>query len=293
MGAIELVAHWVFARRAPEPEAWAQVKAAVAPLRRNQELVVAAPAWADPLARRALGEELMPLGDVARPDATRYARAIEISILGQRSAELLTWREISRQRQGPFELRLLENPAPARVRFDFVDGLDPGRVRVSELLPEGERACPWQGQANVSGGSLHTAPAFPGRRFQCEGGEYFFVGVTVIDDERYRPRRCLWAHPSGPHPLRIRFQGVTLGSRVHGYGMLPWFMLRDAKGAPISLQIAVAGERLGTFVYRDGQGWTRFQFPTGKFAGRIADVDFEVSAESAANRHFCFQADTR
>ncbi len=283
----------MFARRAPAPAAWSQLKAAVAPLRQGQELVVVAPAWADPLARRALGPELMPLADVARADATRYRRAIEVSILGQRAAELSSWRESSRQQHGPFELRVLDNPAPAQVRFDFVDGLEPQRVQVQELLPEGERDCPWTDAAHVSGGSLHTTPAFPARRFQCQGGEHFFVGVTVIDDERYRPRRCLWAHPTGPRPLRIRFQRVTLGSRVHGYGMLPWFQLRDATGVPITLQVTVDGQRIGSFVHRDGRGWTRFTFPTGKFAGRVADVDFEVSADNAANRHFCFQADTR
>ncbi|HMJ10585.1 MAG TPA: hypothetical protein VK524_04215 [Polyangiaceae bacterium] len=293
LGAAELVAYWVFAGRAPRPDAWKEAREQVLPLRRRSELLVVAPSWAEPLARQAFGEELMPLADVARPDASGRTRAIEVSILGQRADEVAGWRETSRKRHGAFEFRVLENPKPVQVRFDFVEGLAPERARVTELLPGGERECAWNARAPISSGSLPSPPTFPARRFQCQGGDYFFVGVTVIDDENYRPRRCIWAHPTGPHALRIRFAQVTLGSTVRGYGMFPWLILRDSMGTPLQLHVAIAGQRIGTFVYRDGQGWTGFEFPTGKYRGQRADVDFEVSSENIHNRHFCFQADTR
>ena len=45
--------------------------------------------------------------------------------------------------------------------------------------------------------------------------------------------------------------------------------------------------------HRDGEGWKPFEFATGDLAGQNADVEFEVTAENAKGRQFCFEADTR
>jgi hypothetical protein len=115
----------------------------------------------------------------------------------------------------------------------------------------------------------------------------------VADDAAFRPRRCIWAQPTAGGPLRIRFRGVPVGRVVRGHGLIPWLVGRDARGTPISLAIAVGGERIGTFVYRDGDGWKPFQFETKGHAGRTEEVVFEVTSASVHDRHFCFQADTR
>ena len=40
-----------------------------------------------------------------------------------------------------------------------------------------------------------ATPPSRAQRFECPGGVFFNVGVTVIADEEFRPRRCLWSHP--------------------------------------------------------------------------------------------------
>ncbi|MBK7582583.1 MAG: hypothetical protein IPI67_20590 [Myxococcales bacterium] len=289
-GLVELGAHFYFAKRAPRVEEWARLREPVTALRQAGELVVVAPRWAEPLARQALGDSLMPLRDVARSDESGYARAIEISALGQRAPELGAWRTVSETKSGRFTLRTLENPSPARVSFDFVDHVTPEHLQVFE----GAQPCHWNAHAPVSNGSLGGNPTFPAQRFMCPGGEWFFAGVTVIDDNHeYRARRCIWAHPPPGGPLHLKFRNVPLGRTVRGNGGMPWLVFRDSVGAPlIEIEVRVGGTSIGTYVHRDEDGWAPFAFETGR-AGESADVEFEVRSSTSRDRHFCFEADTR
>ena len=252
-----------------------------------------APRWAEPMARQALGDALMPLADVARPDESGYARAVEVSILGQHAPELGSWTTGSEERHGRFTLRVLDNPKPAKVSFDFVDHVTPDRVDVSETVGGAPRPCPFRSNAPVSNGGLGGNPTFPAQRFACGSGDWYFVGVTVIDDNHeFRPRRCIWAHPTPGGPLRVRYKGVPLGGVIRGYSGLPWLIFRDGGGAPVELEVKVDGASIGTAVHEDTQGWAPFSFATGR-AGQTADVEFEVRTVDNRDRHFCFYADTR
>ena len=293
LGVVELAAHFVFARRAPTDAEWQAVRGSVAELRRSDELVVVAPRWADPLARKALGEALMPLHHVARPDESGYPRALELSALGASAPELAGWRVVEERNAGRFRLRVRENPAPARVLFDFVDGLTPERVQVVERNGSELRECPWQPNARRSAGGLPGPPAFPARRFGCPEGEPFFVGATVIDDPEYRPRRCIWAQPTPRGVLVVRFAQVPIGSKLRGHAGMPWLILRDVRGVPVELQVSVAGKSVGTLQHREQQGWQPFEFSTGEFSGQTADVEFQIRSADARDRQFCFHADTR
>jgi hypothetical protein len=293
LGAVELCAHYYFAARAPDERAWAEARSTVAELRRPGDLVIVAPEWADPLARQAFGEELMPLRDVARPDESSYARAIEVSVLGRRAPELRDWPEIERTRHGRFDLRVLRNPAPVTVLFDFVDELEPARASVFEGAPDPANECAWNARARTNTGGLPGPPAFPAQRFACRSGEPYFAGVTIIDDQRYRPRRCIWAHPTPRGPLVIRFRDVPLGRRIRGHAGLPWLIMRDGAGPPVELEVRVGGQSLGKVAQRDVEGWKKFEFETGAAAGGRGDVEFEVRSSSVKDRHYCFHADTR
>ncbi len=110
LGLIELGAHVVDARRAPREAQWTEAAPGIRALRTDHELVVVAPEWAEPWARHVLGDELMPLADVARPDVSAYPRAIEVSILGEQAAELSGWTVKRQERHGKFRYRVLENP---------------------------------------------------------------------------------------------------------------------------------------------------------------------------------------
>ena len=292
LGVLELGLHLYFARRAPAFDAWASVKPAVSELKRDGDLVVIAPGWSDPLARAALGDELMPIRDVARPDTSRYEGAVEVSILGQHDAEIGGWREESRRDVGQFLVRRLANPAPARVVFDFTDHAHPPIADVRGTEPE--VACIWNANARIEAGGLGGHPTFPPQRFECPGGVFFNVGVTVIADQDFRPRRCLWSHPLPRGEIVTRFTGVPLGAVIRGHGGMYWIIERERKGAPITLAVRVDGDTVGETTHRDGDGWSAFEFPLGAHAGAaVADVEFAVRTPNYAHRHFCFEADTR
>lgn len=292
VGLIELAAQRWATTRAPSFEAWPAIEAPVRALKQAGDLVVIAPAWADPMARRALGDELMPMRDVARPDETRYAHAIEVSILGERAPELAGWREESRRDEGKFLIRRLENPAPQVVLYDFVDHARPGEADVRGTDPPLE--CAWNPRAQVLAGGLGGHPTFPPERFECPAGVFFFVGVTVIADEEFRPRRCLWSHPLARGEIVTRFHDVPLGHVIRGHGGISWMTERELRGAPVTLTIRVDGDAIGSFTHRDGDGWRGFEMPLGAHAGaRARDVELAVTTTNYKDRHFCFEADTR
>lgn len=291
-GLAELAAQIWTSRRAPAFDDWLTVVPAVREIKHVGDLVVIAPGWADPAARRALGDELMPLRDVARPDLTRYAHALELSILGERAAELRPFRELDRREVGPFLLRRLENPAPVRVLYDFTDHVRPPFADARST--EADLPCTWNPHAQIAAGGLGGHPTFPPERFECPGGVFFNVGVTVIADEELRPRRCIWSHPFAKGELVTRFHKVPLGAVIRGHGGLYWLVERERRGAPVTLTVRVDGDTLGSYVHRDGDGWTLFEMPTGAHAGAPeAEVEFAVSTTNYRDRHFCFEADTR
>lgn len=290
LGLAELGGHFYFSSRPPKLEDWRAARRTVAALRKSGELVVVAPDWAEPNARHAFGDALMPLSDVARADDTARPRAIEVSILGVSAPELRGWKVVQERREGKFRFRVLDNPAPAHVQFDFVDHVQ--EAEVVDVTSSGERRCSWNPDARPDAGGLHGDPAFPSQRHVCYGGEWHFVGTTVVEDQNWRGRRCLWAEPSNG-TLVIRFPSVPLGRVVRGYGTLPWWTEREKRGAPVDMEVLVAGEVVGRYVHRDGDGWKPFEFSTGTHEGTQGAVEFRVRSARPSQRQFCFQADTR
>jgi hypothetical protein len=292
VGLGELAAHLWFANAPPSFDAWADVRAPVAALHKPGDLVVIAPPWAEPLARRALGDELMPIRDLARSDVTRYASALEISILGERAEELRGFREEGREQHGKFLIRRLVNPAPARVVFDFVDHVRPPFADVRGTDPPVK--CAWNDRAQVLSGGLGGHPTFPRERFECPGGAFFNVSVTVIADQDFRPRRCIWSHPLARGEIVTRFRGVPLGQVIRGHAGMYWIIERERKGAPVTLSVRVDGEAAGSFTHIDGDGWKAFEIPLGHHAGKpSAEVELAVTTPSYHHRHFCFEAHSR
>jgi len=289
LGGIELAGQFFFANRAPEAAAWRALAPTVRELRAEHELVVVAPYWAEPLARNAFGDELMPIRDLARPDVSAYQRALEVSILGDSSPELKDFRLLSERKSGRFRLRLLQNEKPARPAYEFVDHVSPDSVEVFA----GDQPCPFNPKALVATGGLHGHIAFPPARFECPGSEFFFVGVTIVDDQDYRPRRCIWAHPTQQGPLRIRYRDARLGRLLYGYAGLSYFLFRDGLGSPVELDVRIDSRSIGRYVHHDELGWNHFEFQTGRAEAERGSVEFEIRSQSVTDRHFCFYADLR
>lgn len=272
------------ARRAPRFDDYAALVAPIEGLQQKDELVVMAPRWAEPMLRRALGDERMPLRDVGRADLDGYRTALEVSMLGERAPELTGWRELESQELGKFTVRRLENPAARAPVFDFVDALEQAEVRTEA------GACAWSERAQRSSGGLGGHPTFPRQRFMCPGSPFFHAGVTVIADQEFVARRCIWAHPSARGELSIRYPNVKLGDVLVGHGGIYWMVEREQTGAPVELMVRVDGKRVGNYIHADGDGWSRFEIPLGAQARKTLDVEFAVSSPDHEHRHFCFEA---
>jgi hypothetical protein len=292
LAVLELVLHLHFSRAAPRLSEWEALRPAVERLIDAGTLVVVAPRWAEPNARYALGDQLMPLSHVARADESRFERALEISMLGESAPELERWQLESERREGRFLLRRWRNPRVTPVLYDFLEHADPDHAVVSVLRRGQLDDCPWT-KGKVSNGDLHGHPTFPAWRFGCSDGDWSFVGATVIEDQQYRPRRCIWAHPVSGGVLTLRFAAVPIGATIRGYGALPYFFERERRGSAIELSVHVAGESVGNWRHSDGEGWRQFEFSTARFAGQQHDVEFRVQSKKTWRREFCFQADVR
>lgn len=294
LGLVEAGAHRWFSQRAPTPDEWQALRPAISELRRPGDVVVVAPQWAEPLARWKLGDALMPLADVARPDETRYARAIEISTLGARAPSLGGFRLASEARHGKFDVRVLENPAPPVISFDFTSAIDPAHLTVETRRAGKVAPCNFTDHAPVESGGLGGPPTYPSSRFRCEGEPtHIFAGVTIIDDERELPRRCIWAHPPSGGELVLRFAKVPLGRVIRGHTGMGWLIEREKIGAPIRVHVLVDGEEIGRAERVDGDGWKLFELPLGAHASTVADVEWRVETSNADRRHLCFEADSR
>ena len=289
-GVLELLLHIWAAGRAPRFDDYKPLAKAVDDIRKPGDLIIMAPGWAEPPLRRALGDARMPLSDVARPDADGYPAAIEVSALGQRSAALAEWTELSRIEAGAFEIRRLQNPAHKPAAFDFVGAVAKGRAKVQLA----STICPWNPKARLRTGGLAGHPTFPRARFECGGSPYYNVAATTIADQRWRPRRCIWAHPPDKgRPLTITFKSVPLGSEIVGHSGMYWVVERQRLGAPVTIDVSVATSAIGSHTHRDGDGWSRFVLPLGAHASSNADVTFTIRTPDNRHRHFCFEARSR
>ena len=279
--------------RAPRVAEWQAVRAQVAQRKRPSDLLIVAPEWADPIARFAFGDQLMPIADEARADSSAYSRAIEVDALGASAAELDGWAVVEQHSAGRFQIRVRENPHPEEVLFSFLDNARPPSLSVTAGdAGQSERVCVYSQHARPSAGGLHGHLAFPRERFLC-GGEEFFVGITILDDEQYRPRRCLWAEPRGGESVRLSFANVPMGRKIYGYAGLSYFLFRDGAHEPTTITVHVDGQPVGSYEHHDERGWHHFEFDTERFAGQRAAVEFDVTSDDPSDRQLCFYADTR
>lgn len=289
VGLLELGAQAWVSNRAPDLDAWRAVAPAVAALKRPGEPLVVAPEWAEPIARHAFGDAAFPLPELARSDLGGSRRALELSLLGARSVETRDFRVVEERRSGPFTLRVLENPKPRAVAYRLLDHVRPEELDVAVVTDGTERPCAYTSTARAVTGGLHGEVAFPRERFVCGGRESSFVGITVIDDQRYRPRRCLWAQPPEEGVLRLRFARVPLGRSLHGYAGLSYFLFRDGGREPIHLAARLGEQNFGDYAHRDEWGWHEFRLSGGGASvGGTGVLELTVRSEHSDARDFCF-----
>ncbi len=289
----ETSAHFFFRQRAPSAQQWQHLSSRVASLFKPGDLVVVAPDWGEPLARQVLGDAMMPLSVVARAGDDDYPRAIQIGFLGQARSELSGWTEIHREIVGKFELSIRHNPAFEPSRYRLIDHVDPTTLSVALSRNGVEQPCPFNPSSTMSAGNLGGDPTSPKARFNCAGGSFHWVGVTIIDDERYRPRRCIWAPTSAGAPLTLRFRLVSFGKKLVGHAGAPWLMVRDGVGPPITLTAASSRGAIGSVAAKDTDGWIRFEWRTDALENTTADLELTVAGSSRGDQRFCFTLESR
>ena len=290
----ELAANLYFSKRFPEVDEWHALRVEVVALKQERDLVVIAPEWAEPLARNAFGDALMPVGDVARPDESNYARAIEVSALSDVNPLVEKWPVVAEKRLGKFTLRTRKNPAYAPASFVLTDHAEPPELSVSERSASGEtRLCHYGKRGPSSASGLLAPPGFPRLRFSCDASEANFVGTTIIDDQNYRARRCLWANPAAGGVLTLNFGNVPMGAELYGYVGFSFFRFRDHGWPAVTLAFSVDGASLGSHSHLPESGWQPFRFSTAQFRGAPHEVRVEITGTQSRELELCFYAATR
>ncbi len=242
---------------------------------RGGDLVIVAPEWFAS-ARAALGHQVLPLRDQARPDDETYERLWVVSAWGAR-APLATGLELEVERSfGRVDVHLYRFSPTARVVFDFVEELD--HARVSRVRDGSDLPCRREND-----------------RWRCaeRPGRDEWIGVETISDLDHHARRCIWAHPlPDGESLRITFVGVPRGDRIVGHAATDYVVGRHLGTETVDLAIEVDGNVQHRLTHRDVDGWQRFELDLGRGSARI-DLTFVISATTHEGRHFCFQAQSR
>ena len=291
VGLLEFGAHLVQIHSGPRDDDWRAAKTFIESQVKPDDLVAVAPRWAEPLAGMHLGPELLTMDRAARPDESRFPRALEVNMRGAHLPAFAGWAREGEQRFGDLAVTTWRNPSPAHVIVDLVAALGPQTAAVSYVDGDREAACPYGRGSPISGG-LGFGPTIPAERFDCRG-RGMVVGVTIVADLDYHPRRCIYAPAPSRGALRIRFSNVRFGTVLHGFHGLDAEAERHRQGADVTLKISAGDTWTSSVIHRDGEGWKAFELGTDELAGKTEDLIFEVASPGGEGRKYCFTADTR
>jgi hypothetical protein len=258
--------------RAPADRDWRTAAAEVRAGFRPGDLIVAAPAWADPLMRMHLGD-LIPLPVAGRLDAARFGRIWEIAQRGARAPETKGSRVVQSSRHGALTLRRHERPA-SQVSFDFV--AEWSRAAVSRVAP---------------GGQVNWCSRLPDR-FECPDLPPQSVKRELLEIDT-SPHLALSTQPAGQSTTVIEFDRVPLGRELAVGAGLHNVWLRKAGKGTVSLRVLIQGREWGRIEAGSLTGWTLRKFDTSALAGQSQSVRFEITVDDPTSRTLGFAAEAR
>lgn len=287
LGLAELGLHQFFATRAPQLEDYQALAPELLKLKQTGVPVVVAPRWAEPLVRQA-APPAFPAAELTRPDNSAFPGILEVSLLGERAPELEGFQVDRSQRVGKFQLSWWRNPQPQPVSFDFVSAVDLGEVEVFTELDGQRRPCPRGVRPRTATGGLHGHVAYPRQRFECSSNR--LVAVTLIDDQSYRPRRCVLTQLPESGSVVLRFNSVPVSKRLVGFTGFSYFLERDVENAQVELSVSEVGQVLGQKRAAGAEGWSRFELARGSTPG---GVEVSVRRLASESRDFCFALEAR
>jgi hypothetical protein len=258
--------------RAPSDGDWKAAAALVRADFRPGDLIVAAPAWADPVMRLHLGD-LVPIKMAARLDDARYGRVWEIGQRGATADEAHGARAAATSRHGALTVRRYDR-APAPVSFDFYDQWS--RARVARAEP---------GRGDIPCDRLPD-------RFQCPIHGFNFVKPDLLEIGTTM-RQALYAQPVGGATVVVEYPQVPLGRELAVGAGLHHVWQRKLGDGTVKLRVLVDGREVGRTEASNRSGWRVDRFDTAAFAGKPATVRFEITSDKPFARHFGFSAEAR
>lgn len=257
--------------RTPSAADWAGAAQDIRAGFRPGDLIVAAPAWADPIMRMHVGD-LLPIAAAARLDDVRFARVWEIDQRGARAPEAAVGQVVHQRQFGALTVRRTERPTPA-ISYDFLERWQDATVTRWDPRARTATSCPWAGDV-----------------FRCPttGNEVRRMLVEVDNTIR----RAILAPPVVGGVVAVEFARASLGRElVVGVGLHDTWA-RKSPGA-VTFEVWIGGARAATAVVDNRSGWQRLRLDTSAHDGKQVPVRFHVSSPQPASRQLSFAAEAR
>ena len=270
LAALETAQSLIAPHRAPRPEDWAALAVEVRAGFRPGDLIVAAPAWADPVLRQYLGD-VITIPMATRMDDARYARVWEVGQHGAHAPEARG--TITRvQRFGALTLRLVERK-PAQITYDFLEHW--ADARVSRWDPDAGKvaACPWQAD-----------------RFVCAAGGTVHRELVEVDT---RLRTALLAPPVARALLVIEWPAVPLGRELVFRAGLHDVWARKLGRGTVQVDVWMDGQWVTGGIIGNRSGWAPIRIDTSARDGGRSTVRVQISARDPHLRYLAFAAEAR
>jgi hypothetical protein len=272
LAVVETTVALVAPSRAPTDADWTAAAAAVRAGFRPGDLIVAAPAWADPILRVQLGD-LIPPELAARMDDDRFARVWEVSQRGAEAAAAAGGTIVTDQRFGRLRVRLIERPAEI-VTYDFVAHWADAQVS----------------RRDARGAVIPCTLA--GDRIVCPGPGNNSLRRQLVEVDQ-KLREALLTEPVSGAVVVIEFTAVPLGrALVIATGLHDTWMRKAARGT-VEARLIVGEQTTELPVTSDDSGWTRTRIDTAARAGQTVPVRLELSSAAPYDRFFAFAAEAR
>ena len=321
LGLLALVAWEISAtvlqhRDAITADHWQAAVTALQKKRKSAEPILVAPAWARPMAYQALGKR-MTLDLATLSNVDRFSRVWQLSIRGKTHPWLKSLKATDTEHVGPIQLSLFERPA-IQAMYNFTKRWRTATVGLSEL----GAPITFHNKANVESKNQnkskrnrkrkksararqqaapekHANPAgwtpCPQKadRFLCDPKRGWNHVRPFLAEVAHEPYRCLYAHPVEGKALRISFQRVPHGNSLVVYTGIDHFDNRKHAKAPVSFRVFVDTEEVSRIEHQNDWPWHRhtISVPAPRSAGNRHQITFEVTAEKAYRRVFCFHAE--
>ena len=246
----------------------------------DQDALIFAPHWVAPLARHHFAGQLsMKMATLS--DVDRYDRVWEISIRGAKHKWLGDLKAKKTWNKGAVTVRRYEKK-PATVLFDFFEKIDKATVdRAGKALTP----CKLE-QGKGIGGKI-------GPRFVCDAHRSWNWVGPYLAEVGHQPYSCIYVHPVDSHRMRVRFAGIPVGDKLVIHTGIDDFENRKRSNVPVLLQVFVDDRLIGTVRHENDWPWRRTELKLQRSEKKTAAVRFEITAQAAFARPFCFRASMR